>query len=80
VVVAPDINLTVPSCADRIPFLAEFTAVDCEGAPDFGEFTVTGFGQFAGRVLLLPMLETLLRDPTSRSTTSLKDPAYRELS
>jgi hypothetical protein len=49
VVVAPDINLTVPSCADRIPFLAEFTAVDCEGAPDFGDFTVTGFGQFAGR-------------------------------
>jgi hypothetical protein len=49
VVVAPDINLTVPSCADRIPFLAEFTAVDCEGAPDFSDFTVTGFGQFAGR-------------------------------
>jgi hypothetical protein len=48
-VTAPDINLTIPSCFDRMPFLAEFTVADCEGAPDFGDFTVTGFGQFAGR-------------------------------
>jgi hypothetical protein len=47
---APELNVTIPACQDEMAVLASFTLYDCEGTPDFGDFTITGFGVFAGQV------------------------------